>query len=45
MKQEYKSPTTRVVELQSEEVITMSQPLNPEDNDVTGNDIYNGFEG
>ena len=45
MKQEYQTPTTNVVDLQSADVLTMSQPLNPEDNDVTGNDIYNGFEG
>ena len=46
MKQEYQTPTTYVVDLQSADVLTMSQPLNPEDNDVTGNDIMDlGIKG
>ena len=44
MKKEYLTPETLIVHLEIEDVITSSTTFGPEDNDVTGNDIYNGFE-
>lgn len=45
MKREYLSPETLIVYLEQEDIITTSKTFGPENNDVTGNDIYNGFEG
>ena len=43
MKKEYLSIETLIVYLEQEDIITTSQTFGPDDKDVTGNDIYNGF--
>ena len=43
MKKAYLSPITSIVYFEQEDIITSSKTFGPEDKDVTGNDIYNGF--
>ena len=42
MKNEYLSPIASVMYFEEDDVITASA-FGPDDKDVTGNDIYNGF--
>ena len=43
MKNNYLSPIASVVYFEQEDIITTSKTFGPDDKDVTGNDIYNGF--
>ena len=44
MKKDYLSPETSILYWEITDIITASQSFGPEDNDVSGNDVYNDFE-